>query len=104
MIKATLVKVNSRHTRLRSPSVEGQCEELPKIGHPFTLWGQCQFENYDDPSRGLTTSPVTAVREIEEGLEFATRNSIYRLINIKANANESAAPDGHAQGANESNG
>ena len=75
-MKVKLVKLNSTHERLRTPTVKGTCTKLPVVGKRFKLIG----EGITIGLRYVETSIVKAVSEITKDVWlFTTEYSQYKL-------------------------
>lgn len=80
MYKVKLTRIKSDHSNLRTDTVDGECEELPKTGKSFVMTGPPL--NPDAVMRVVETSEVLLVdwTEYEDKIiDFNTMNSMYRL-------------------------
>jgi len=77
MYTGILTKVKSTHSNLRTPTVNGWFEELPKEGLGFVIASE-PLESGN--VRIVSTSEVKNIKLIKEDiLEFETLNSCYNL-------------------------
>lgn len=83
MYKVKFTRIASNHTRLRTDTVEGECDMLPAIGHCFFMTGP----GLEFGVRLVNTSPVKEIIKDEIVLTtpeqrivvFKTENSEYQL-------------------------
>lgn len=70
-MKVILTKVSRNQNAMRTPGCEGDCDELPAVGKPFTLLAP----GLEFGIRVITTSTVVSLTD--DG--FQTENSTYTL-------------------------
>lgn len=76
-MKGKIVKVSDNENELRTNSMEGVFEDLPKVGRSFIIIGEGLTPGL--PNRIITTSPVTEVVTIKKGYRIYTTFSVYEL-------------------------
>lgn len=81
----TLVRVESTHNNLRTPTVTGWSYNLPEVGASFQIFNDQPLEAPEvNKSREVTTSVVREVQTLDTGdVLFKTMNSTYILENIR---------------------
>ena len=70
-----LIKVKSNHKNLRTDTVEGVIQSLPKVGEPIVLFGK----GLEFGTRVVHTTPIQSIEKIENVYTVITQNSTYRL-------------------------
>lgn len=77
-MKAKLTRINSNHDRLRDDIIEGDCQNLPRVGSNFVLIAPPR--DTPDGFRYVETTPISKINKLGPGkTEFHTRNSVYHL-------------------------
>lgn len=77
-LRGLLEKLSKNENALRTSTVYGYCEAVPKVGSGFEILSKSLDPSAD--ARYVRTSQVLTVSEVSPGVfEFETLNSTYRL-------------------------
>lgn len=75
----TLTKIRSVHENLRTDTMEGRVQALPRVGETFYIFGV----GIEFGTRLIYTTEVKEIRSINKNtIEFKTKNSTYRLSQV----------------------
>jgi hypothetical protein len=96
MYTCKLTKIVSNHTNLRTDEIVGFCHDLPAQDQDFLMFSS-PLVLAPGSSRGLRVVHTTEVQKVETidstELIFKTRNSTYKLSEIKELADEKVSAD-----------
>ena len=77
-MKTKIIKIASNHNNVRTPTMEGDCADIPRVGEPFTITGKSL--SFSGGIRVIETTQVKSIIKIRENYyEFKTLNSTYGL-------------------------
>ena len=76
-MKCVLTRLKSTHSKLRTDVIEGNTEELPKLGNSFYLIAKGLAEG---TTRYVSTTPVNKISpDGPNSMIFETKNTTYKL-------------------------
>lgn len=78
-MRCRLTKEHSVHQNLRTPVIEGGCDEPPRFGRPFRMHAPPLDPDAD--IRLVSTTPIVTLVPAEDDADvyvFETENSVYK--------------------------